>query len=205
MNMTGFREDVRPDEAPEMDKVERSMTEVREKQQTAFAMQFPGPLRLDPARLAAEVWAAHVGGLGGKLFEALRDRRSLAYTVAAWPWVRRRVGALVTYIATTPQRETEAREAMLSELADLRSTPPGDDEIARSARYLAGQAEVSRQRAGAVLGEILEAWLEGGGLGELEDPVGPYLAVTARDVAAVMEQYLDPDARVEGVVRGSMS
>jgi zinc protease len=205
MNGTGFREDVRPDDAPVTDKSERSMTEVREKQQTAFAMQFPGPRRLDPARFAAEVWAAHVGGLGGKLFEALRDRRSLAYTVAAWPWVRRRVGALVTYIATTPQRETEAREAMLSELADLRSTPPGDDEIARSARYLAGQAEVSRQRAGAVLGEILEAWLEGGGLGELEDPVGPYLAVTARDVAAVMEQYLDPDARVEGVVRGSMS
>jgi zinc protease len=96
MDGTGPREDVRPGEAPVTDKTARSMTEAREKQQTAFAMQFPGPRRLDPSRFAAEVWAAYVGGLGGKLFEALRDRRSLAYTVAAWPWTPRRVGALVT-------------------------------------------------------------------------------------------------------------
>ena len=202
---TESRDDVRPGEAPFAAQAQRERTEARDKQQTAFAMQFPGPRRLDPSRVAAEVWAAYVGGLGGKLFEALRDQRSLAYTVAAWPIQRRRIGALITYIATTPERESEAREAMLEELAALRSTPPGADEITRSSRYLAGQAEVSRQRAGAVLGEILEAWLEGNGLGELEDPVGPYLAVSARDVAGMMEQYLDPDARVEGIVRGSTS
>jgi zinc protease len=197
------REDVRPGPAPVTDTAERTRMEAREKQQTAFAMQFPGPGRLDRSRFAAEVWAAYVGGLGGKLFEALRDKRSLAYTVAAWPWQRRRIGALITYIATTPERESEARDAMLAELAALRSSPPADDDIARSARFLAGQAEVSRQRAGAVMGEILEAWLEGEGLRELEDPVGPYLAVSARDVANMMDQYLDPDTRVEGIVRGS--
>jgi zinc protease len=202
---TDRREDVRPVDAPGPLNPERTRMESRDKKQTAFAMQFPGPTRLDSSRFAAEVWAAYVGGLGGRLFEALRDRRSLAYTVAAWPWQRRRVGALVTYIATTPAREAEARDAMLAELAALRTTPPEGDEISRSARYLAGQAEVSRQRAGAVLGEILEAWLEGEGLEELVDPVGPYLAVTAGDVARVMERYLDPGARVEGIVRGSMS
>ncbi len=200
---SGVRVDVRPGAVTPSNGADRTRAETRDKKQTAFAMQFPGPTRLDPARVAAEVWAAYVGGLGGRLFEALRDRRSLAYTVAAWPWQRRRVGALVTYIATTPAREAEAREAMLAELADLRATPPGDDEVRRSARYLAGQAEVSRQRAGSVQGEVLEAWLEGDGLVELEDPVGPYLAVTAADVAGVMQRYLDPDLRVEGVVRGS--
>jgi len=199
------RPDVRPGPAPSAPLPARTLAEARDKKQTAFAMQFPGPTRLDPSRIAAEVWAAYVGGLGGRLFEALRDRRSLAYTVAAWPWQRRRVGALVTYIATTPARENEARDAMLDELATLRAVPPEGDEIARSARYLAGQAEVSRQRAGAVLGEVLEAWLEGRGLSELEDPVGPYLATTAEDVAEVMHRYLDPEARVEGVVRGTAS
>ena len=202
LDVTEPRDDSRPGPAP-IGSREPTRTESRDKKQTAFAMQFPGPTRLDPDRFAAEVWAALVGGLGGRLFEALRDRRSLAYTVAAWPWQRRRVGALVTYIATTPEREVEAREAMLAELAQLRAAPPESDEIARSARYLAGQAEVSRQRAGAVLGEILEAWLEGEGLQELVDPVAPYLAVTARDVAGLMDRYLAPEARVEGVVRGS--
>ena len=53
--------------------------------------------------------------------------------------------------------------------------------------YLAGQAEVSRQSAGAVAGEIVEAWLAGEGLQELDDPAARYHGVTAdaiRDFAA---------------------
>ncbi len=200
----GSAADVFPGPAPVADGSgrDRARIEHRDKKQTALAMQFPGPTRLSPLRFAAEVWAAYAGGLGGRLFEALRDQRSLAYTVAAWPWQRRRVGALVTYIATTPEREAEAREAMLEELAAFRSAPPGANEVGRAARYLAGQAEVSRQRAASVLGEVLDAWLEGEGLTELVDPMAPYLAVTARDVAEVTERYLDPTARAEGVVRG---
>ena len=180
----------------------RSLVEDRDKAQTALTMLFPGPTRLDPDRFAAEVWAAHAGGLGGRLFEALRDQRSLAYTVAAYPWQRRRLGALITYIATSPAREEEAREAMLAELAGLIAEPAGEDEIRRAASYVAGQVEVARQRAGALLGEILDAWLEGTGLAELEDPAGPYLTVSAADVARVAERHLDPARRAEGVVRG---
>ena len=65
---------------------------------------------------AAQVWGAIASGLGGRLFEALRDRRSLAYTVLASAWQKARGGALVTYIATSPEREDEAREQMLVEL-----------------------------------------------------------------------------------------
>ena len=43
----------------------------------------PRPPARDPDRTAAEVWAAVASGLGGRMFEALRDRRSLAYTVLA--------------------------------------------------------------------------------------------------------------------------
>jgi len=183
----------------------RLRVETREKAQTALTMLFPGPNRVAPDRYAADVWAAHAGGLGGRLFESLRERRSLAYTVAAYPWQRRRLGALITYIATSPARESEAREAMLAELGTLVTAPPDGEEVKRAANYLAGQAEVSRQRAGSVMGEILDAWLEGTGLGELEDPAAPYLAVTAADVAEVAGRYLDPDHRAEGVVRGTVS
>ena len=49
----------------------------RDKAQAALAMAFPGPSRRDQDRATAEVWAAIASGLGGRLFEALRDRRSL--------------------------------------------------------------------------------------------------------------------------------
>ncbi|MBA3346133.1 MAG: insulinase family protein [Gemmatimonadales bacterium] len=175
----------------------------REKAQAALAMAFPGPARRDPDRAAAEVWAAIASGLGGRLFEALRDRRSLAYTVMATAWQKARAGALLTYIATSPEREEEAREAMLEELDRFTREPVSEGELRQAVNYLAGQAEVSRQSGSAVAGEILDAWIAGSGLHELADPAAPFRAVTAEDVQRVAGRYLEPLTRAEGVVRGT--
>ena len=174
----------------------------REKAQSAIAMVFPGPHRRAPDRHAADVWAAIASGLGGRLFEALRDRRSLAYTVIAQAWQRRSAGALVTYIATSPQREEEAREQMLAELERFAREPVSADELTRAAEFLAGQAEVHRQTSTAVAGEILEAWLAGEGLSELANPAAAYRAVTAEEVHRLAEESLAGGRRVEAVVRG---
>jgi zinc protease len=175
----------------------------REKQQSAFAMVFPGPGRRDVDRAAAKVWAAVASGLGGRMFEALRDRRSLAYTVMASSWQHGRAGALLTYIATSPQREDEARDAMLEELARFNGEPVSEAELQQAANYLAGQAEVGRQSAAGLAGEIVEAWLIGNGLGDLEDPAAAFRAVTKENLLRVAQRYLRPSIRAEGVVRGS--
>jgi zinc protease len=175
----------------------------REKAQAAFAMIFPGPDRRDPDHHAAEVWAAVASGLGGRMFEALRDRRSLAYTVLASSWQRGRAGALVTYIATSPEREEEARAAMLEELDRFTRSPVSGVELIQAINYLAGQAEVARQSSGALAGEILEAWLIGNGLADLEDPGADYRAVTGDDVLRLVRRSLDPAIRAEGIVRGT--
>ena len=180
-----------------------SRVALREKAQAALAMIFPGPARRDPNRFAAEVWAAVASGLGGRMFEALRDRRSLAYTVLASSWQRGRAGALVSYIATSPEREQEARAAMLEQLDLFTRAPVTEDERLQAITYLAGQAELSRQSAGALAAEILEAWLIGNGLGDLQDPAGAFRAVTADDVMRVARQNLDPSVRAEGIVRGT--
>jgi len=176
--------------------------EERDKAQTALAMLFPGPHRRAPDRHVAEVWSAWCGGLGGKLFEALRDRRSLAYTVAAYPWQRRQVGGLITYIATSPSREDEAREAMLAELRSHRECAPAPADLAAAVAYLTGQSEVARQSAAAMLGEIFDAWIQGTGLDELADPGAPFRAVRPEDVRRLAVDHLDPQGRVEGIVRG---
>jgi zinc protease len=166
-------------------------------------MAFPGPSRRDRDHAVAQVWGAVASGLGGRLFEALRDRRSLAYTVVATAWQKARGGALLTYIATSPEREEEAREQMLIELARFTAEPVAEAELCQAVNYLAGQAEVGRQSGGAVAGEILEAWLAAGTLEELDDPGAPYRAVSADDVQRVAAASLDPARRAEGVVRGT--
>jgi zinc protease len=173
------------------------------KAQSAFAMLFPGPTRRNPQRHAAAVWAAVASGLGGRLFDALRDQRSLAYTVLAFAWPRLRAGALGTYIAMAPEREAEAREAMLEELARFTTEAVTPSELRGAIGYLAGQAAVQRQSAGHLLSEIVDAWMLGEGLQELEDPGAPYRRVTAEAVWEVARESLRPERRAEGVVRGT--
>ncbi len=173
----------------------------REKAQSAVAMAFPGPTRGDPERHVAEVWAAIASGLGGRLFEALRERRSLAYTVVVSAWQKARAGAFLSYIATAPEREQEAREAMLAELARFSETEVERSELNQSTAYLTGQLAVNRQSTAAIAGEILEAWLAGSGLEEFGDLGQRYRTVTAADVRRLAGTIL-AGARAEGVVRG---
>lgn len=175
----------------------------RDKAQTAVAMVFRGPDRRSPERFAADVWAGVASGLGGRMFEALRDRRSLAYTVLASSWQKGRAGALVSYIATSPEREGEARAAMLDELERFAREPIAPAELEQAVSYLSGQAEVRRQHATSVAAEILEAWLVGAGLTELEDPAAAYRAVTIGQVQELASRYLGGLGRAEGIVRGT--
>ena len=94
---------------------------------------------------------------------------------------------------------------MLKELAFFRAAPPEAAELSRAVNYLAGQAQVQRQTAAAVAGEVAEAWLVGTGLEELADPAAGFKSVDASAIQRLANRYLDPSLRVEGVVRGQRS
>jgi zinc protease len=185
---------------PSGEPVVRSVT--RQKAQTAFTLLFPAPSRRSPERHAVDVWSAIASGLGGRLFEALREKRSLAYTVVATGWQKARGGAFMGYIATSPEREEEARTEMLREMQRFTTELVSRDELQRATNYLAGQTEVSRQTSGSVVAEILDAWLAGGGLSDLDDPAGRYRGVTAEQVRLVAALIMG-GTRAEGIIRGS--
>ncbi len=174
----------------------------REKQQTALALMFPGPTRSDPERFAGQVLAAIASGLGGRFFEQLRDKQSLAYTVAAYSVERRAGGVFGAYIATSPAREGEARDGLLREFAKLREVPPTTEEVARARRYLIGAHAIAQQSSSSVLGDMVDAWLFGSGLHERHAYVERIGAVTTDDVHRFANRYFDPHRVVEAVVRG---
>jgi len=174
----------------------------RDKQQTALTLLFPGPDRRDPSRFAARVLSAIASGLGGRFFEQLRDRQSLAYTVSAFPVERRAGGAFAAYIATSPAREQEARDGLLGEFAKLRDAVPHADELERARRYLIGTHAIAQQSGASVLGELVDAWLFGSGLSERREYASQIAAVRDEDVRALARRHFDPSRVVEGIVRG---
>jgi len=180
-----------------------SVEESRDKAQTALVIGYPGVRRGDPARFTAELLAGIASGLGGRFFEELREKRSLAYTVHAMPMERVRAGMFLAYIATAPEREDEARETLLHEFARFREARVTPDELARARNYAIGSHAISRQRGAAVLGEMVDAWLFGNGLAEIGEVEARLAAVTADSIRDWAATAFDPARRVEGVVRGT--
>ena len=179
--------------------------EQRDKAQTALAMLFPGPSRRDPDRYAMQLVAGVASGLGGRFFEELRDKQSLAYTVHAFSVSRRLAGTFAAYIATSPASEETAREGLLAEFAKLRERPVTAEELARAQEYAVGSHAIQQQNGGSVLGEIVDAWMHGSGLEELGEFEARVRALTPRDLQAAAGRYFDPSKRAEGLVRGKAS
>jgi zinc protease len=125
----------------------RSAVERKDRAQAHLVIGFAG-LRLgDPDRYALEVIAQVLGGQGGRLFVELRDRRSLAYSVAATHVEGLAPGFFAVYIATAPEKHDEARAGILDELRRLVDAPPAEPELERARHYLVGNHAIDEQRA----------------------------------------------------------
>jgi zinc protease len=130
------------------------------------------------------------GGMAGRLFAELRDRRGLAYTAAAYYDPVREPGALVLYLGSAPENSVKAEEALLQEIERVRNDLVGDQELARAKGYLLGRYAMDRRT------NERQAWyaafyeLEGVGQDFPERYRRAVTAVTAGDVQRVARQYL---------------
>ena len=176
--------------------------EQREKAQSAMAMAFPCGAYGSPDRFPLIVLGSLLSGLAGRLFMKLRDEQSLAYTVTTMPWFKRRAGAMLTYIANSPEREEEARDAMLAELQRVGEDDIGEAELVRARNYAAGALQLRLQSAHAIASEIVNEWVHGD-LDQLHRTAGRLRDVTADDVQRVAAAVFDPALRSEFVVEGT--
>ncbi|HMA01129.1 MAG TPA: pitrilysin family protein [Gemmatimonadaceae bacterium] len=180
-----------------------TIAESRDKAQSALALAFPSPSRSDDARFAADLLAGVASGLGGRFFDQLRDRQSLAYTVSAFTAEWRNAGMFISYIATSPEKEEIARAGLLAEFAKLREAPVTAAELAQAQEYAIGTHAIRSQSGGALLGELIDAWLFGRGLQEIEEHDARIRRVTAGEMQDVARRYFVESALVQSVIRGT--
>jgi zinc protease len=194
--------EVRPVPAPQWPAKSEVKAESREKAQTALALAFPAPSRADKRRFATQLTATIASGLGGRFFDELRDRQSLAYTVHAYTNEHQLAGMFLAYIATSPEKEEIARNGLLAEFEKLRNAAVTDEELSRAKKYTLGAHAIRQESGAAVLGDILDAWMFGSGLAELDEFEDSISAVTPADIQDLAREFFDPARHVEGVVRG---
>ncbi len=91
--------------------------ETDETNQVHIALAYDGPAEPSPdARLERIVNAVLSGGMSGRLFTEVREKRSLCYSVYASYATERDFGRVVAYAGTTPERAQQTLDVMLGEL-----------------------------------------------------------------------------------------
>lgn len=66
------------------------------------------------------------GGMSGRLFSEVREKRGLCYSVSAGYRGDRDYGSVTAYVGTTPERAQESLTVLLAELARINSSSPAD-------------------------------------------------------------------------------
>jgi zinc protease len=180
----------------------RQVVDARDRKQSALAMLFAGPGRADDDRFALAMLTGIASGLGGRFFESLRSRQSLAYSVSTSATTWRAGGVIASYIACAPEREDEARAGLLREFALLRDDGVTAEELERARRYALGMDALRQESGAAQLADVVDAWLLGAGIGELRAEREGIARVTVGDVQRVAQRWCTGEPRAEGIVRG---
>jgi zinc protease len=160
-------------------------------QQAQIFVGYLVPGLMDPLYPAVRVLGATLGGgMSGRLFAELRDRRGLAYSTGVVTPFRTGPAFFIAYLGTAPASAGAAEAGVLSELERARATPATADELARGKAYVRGQLSMDRRT------NARQAWymaffeVIGAGWDFAERLSRAVEAVSAADVARAAERYL---------------
>ncbi len=159
------------------------------KEQTHIMMGFPTCHMHNKDQLTFNALAAVLGGQGGRLFIELRDKKSLCYSVSPTHMEAREGGYFGFYIATSPDKEKTAIEAMETELSKLVEHGITQEEWDRAKPYYVGNHQIEQQRfsyqsVGMALDELY-----GEGYENYLNFEKLFEKITVKDINAVIKKY----------------
>ena len=130
------------------------------------------------------------GGMSGRLFLELRERRGLAYSVTALSSYRTGPGYLLAYLGTAPANAATAVSGVLDEIARVRAQPVSEREVERAKAYLLGNIAMDRRTNSRHAWYLAFFEVVGAGWDWADRYVRALKAVTVDDVARAAQRYL---------------
>ena len=99
-----------------------------------------GLARADERRFALRVLEGVLGGTSSsRLFQEVRERRGLAYSVFAFSNLYAHTGEIGMYVGTRPDNVSEALAVVAAELERCVADPASEEELVRSRENLKGR------------------------------------------------------------------
>ncbi|MFF4653489.1 M16 family metallopeptidase [Streptomyces sp. NPDC001380] len=189
------REDARPAEPRGGSRALRTAgrTEIlnRPTEQAHLVLGLPGVSRHDDRRWALGVLnAALGGGMSSRLFQEVREKRGLAYSVYSYSSSYADSGLFGIYAGCQPKRVEEVLKICREELDRVAEHGITDEELRRSVGQISGSTVLGMEDTGSLMNRIGKAELCYGTHLSVDELLGKIRAVTVDDVREVARDVL---------------
>jgi predicted Zn-dependent peptidase len=158
-----------------------------------------------PDRYAAYVLNTVLGGsMSSRLFQNVREKRGLVYTISSGLTSYSDAGILSVYAGTSLESAPEVIRLTLEEIRRLRGEPLGEEELRRAKDHIKGGLVLSLESSGARMNHLARQEIYFGRQFPLEEILGDIEAVSAEDVLRIAADIFGGrlGASVLGPLRG---
>jgi predicted Zn-dependent peptidase len=153
-----------------------------------------------PDRYVAAVLTTALGGnASSRLFEKIRDRYGLAYSVYCYGQGYRDAGAVIIYVGTAPETAVEARDYALAEVEDALKKGLKPDELSRAKECLKGNLMLALEGTAARVSRLAKQELFLGRQISLEETCAGVDAVTLDDVSRLAKSVFGDGVTVAAI------
>lgn len=137
-----------------------------------------------------------LSGMGGRLFQRLRDKQSLAYSITAFRSPGLETGAFGVYLACDPEKLAQAQKAVFHELSILREEGLTDEELAAAKRYFLGNLKIGMQTNGSQAMQMALDELYGLGYDHMPQYIQKIESVTRDDINRAVKDIILPEGYI---------
>jgi predicted Zn-dependent peptidase len=166
----------------------------KDTEQYHVCLSAPGISRLDDRRFAASLMDAIVGGsASSRLFQEIREKRGMAYSVYSYSSQYADAGQIGVYVGTREDNLAECLEIAVAELSDIARGNVRPEELARAKENLKGRILLSLESTSARMTRLGKSTITDTPLLEPEQIVKRLDAVRAEEIAELAEALLAPE------------
>ena len=168
--------------------------ERKETEQFHVCLGGHGLSRHDDRRFALRVLDTIFGGTSSsRLFQEVRERYGLAYSVYSFTSAYQDSGEVGLYVGTRPDNVAEALKVVGGELEKLAQTPATDEELRRAKENLKGRVLLALESTGARMSRLGSELLGQAPLLTLDEVVAGIDGVTLSDLEELTAELWNPE------------
>jgi predicted Zn-dependent peptidase len=154
----------------------------------------PGIARMDDRRFALRVLDTIFGGSSSsRLFQEVREKRGLAYSVYSYASHYVDTGQIGVYVGTRPDNVSDAMAVIGQELHRIVDEPVSEEELDRARENVKGRMVLSFESTLTHMNRLGGSVLMGVPLLSLDEMLAEIDAVTLDDVSALARELFSPE------------